>query len=100
MVIGAKERCDGYLKGNGYIVSWCVGHLVELATPEAYDEALKRWDIQYAAYHADGLEIRDQEGHQSPVQGIERPYEKRGYHRHSMCNGCRKRGGTDLSACL
>ena len=43
MVIGAKERCDGYLKGNGYIVSWCVGHLVELATPEAYDEALKRW---------------------------------------------------------
>ena len=43
MVIGAKERCDGYLKGNGYIVSWCVGHLVELATPEVYDEALKRW---------------------------------------------------------
>ncbi len=42
-VIGAKERCDGYLKGNGYIVSWCVGHLVELATPEKYDEQFKHW---------------------------------------------------------
>ena len=42
-VIGARERCDGFLKGNGYIVSWCVGHLVELATPDKYDEALKHW---------------------------------------------------------
>ena len=42
-VIGARERCDGYLKGGGYIVSWCVGHLVELATPDAYDEAYKQW---------------------------------------------------------
>ena len=29
-VIGANKRCDGYLEGNGYVVSWCVGHLVEL----------------------------------------------------------------------
>lgn len=36
-VIGATKREDGYLQGNGYIVSWCVGHLVELAQPEAYD---------------------------------------------------------------
>lgn len=42
-VIGATKRCDGYLKGGGYIVSWCVGHLVELATPEAYDEVYKHW---------------------------------------------------------
>ena len=42
-VIGARERCDGYLKGGGYIVSWCVGHLVELATPDSYDEAYKQW---------------------------------------------------------
>lgn len=37
-VLGANKRCDGYLEGNGYIVSWCVGHLVELAAPEVYDE--------------------------------------------------------------
>ena len=33
-VIGAKERKDGYMEGNGFLVSWCVGHLVELAQPE------------------------------------------------------------------
>ena len=35
-VIGATETSDGYMEGNGYIVSWCVGHLVELAQPESY----------------------------------------------------------------
>ncbi len=43
-VIGADERKDGYMEGNGYIVSWCVGHLVELAQPDAYSDAWKKWD--------------------------------------------------------
>ena len=42
-VIGADRRGDGYLDGNGYLVSWCVGHLVELAPPEAYDEKYEKW---------------------------------------------------------
>lgn len=42
-VIGADKREDGYLEGNGYIVSWCVGHLVELAPPESYDEKYEKW---------------------------------------------------------
>ncbi len=42
-VIGARKREDGYLEGNGYIVSWCVGHLVELSQPEAYDEKFGKW---------------------------------------------------------
>lgn len=42
-VIGATNREDGYLEGNGYVVSWCVGHLVELAEPEAYDEKYGKW---------------------------------------------------------
>ncbi len=42
-VIGARKREDGYLEGNGYIVSWCVGHLVELAEPESYDEKYGKW---------------------------------------------------------
>ncbi len=42
-VIGATKRCDGYLEGNGYIVSWCVGHLVELSQPESYDEKYSKW---------------------------------------------------------
>ncbi len=42
-VLGVRNREDGYLEGNGYIVSWCVGHLVELAQPDAYDERFARW---------------------------------------------------------
>ena len=34
-VIGAGEKKDGYMEGSGYIVSWCIGHLVELAQPDA-----------------------------------------------------------------
>lgn len=41
--IGATNRKDGYVEGNGYIVSWCVGHLVGLAEPGAYDEKYGRW---------------------------------------------------------
>lgn len=42
-VIGANQRGDGYMEGNGYLVSWCVGHLVELSQPEAYDEKYAKW---------------------------------------------------------
>lgn len=35
-VLGASQCNDGYLEGNGYLVSWCIGHLVELAQPTAY----------------------------------------------------------------
>ncbi|MCD8089856.1 MAG: DNA topoisomerase 3 [Clostridiales bacterium] len=42
-VIGANERNDGYLQGNGYIVSWCYGHLVGLAEPDSYGDEYKSW---------------------------------------------------------
>ena len=45
-VLGANKRSDGYLEGNGYIVSWCVGHLVELAAPEVYDEKYGKWRLE------------------------------------------------------
>ena len=44
-VLGATSRKDGYLEGNGYLVSWCVGHLVELAPPNVYDEKFIKWSI-------------------------------------------------------
>ena len=44
-VLGATNRKDGYLEGNGYLVSWCVGHLVELAPPNVYDEKFVKWSI-------------------------------------------------------
>lgn len=45
-VLGVTERKDGYMEGNDYIVSWCVGHLIELAQPESYDEALQKWTYE------------------------------------------------------
>lgn len=42
-VLGAKKRQDGYFEGNGYLISWCVGHLVELVMPQDYDEKYRRW---------------------------------------------------------
>lgn len=42
-VIGAKKRGDGYLEGGGYLVSWCIGHLVELAAADVYDAKYAKW---------------------------------------------------------
>lgn len=42
-VLGASEKKKGFLEGNGYWVSWCVGHLVELAAPSEYDEKYAKW---------------------------------------------------------
>ena len=44
-VVGADKRHSGYLEGNGWLVSWCYGHLVELADPSAYDPALCKWEL-------------------------------------------------------
>lgn len=42
--LGVAQKKDGYLEGNGYVVSWCVGHLVELAAADSYDARYSRWD--------------------------------------------------------
>ena len=45
-VIGADRRKDGYMEGKGYLVSWCVGHLVELASADLYDEKYAKWQYE------------------------------------------------------
>ena len=45
-VLGARTRKDGYVEGNGYIVSWCVGHLVGLCDASEYDEKYKKWKYE------------------------------------------------------
>lgn len=44
-VIGVNKKKDGYYEGNGYRVSWCVGHLIQMANPDAYDEKYAKWNI-------------------------------------------------------
>ena len=52
-MLGENKREDGFLIGNGYIVSWCVGHLVELAQPERYDERYAKWKCGFAYFPSD-----------------------------------------------
>ena len=44
-VIGANKKKDGYYEGNGYRVSWCVGHLIQMANPDSYDEKYAKWNM-------------------------------------------------------
>ena len=45
-VLGAKSKRDGYMEGGGWLVSWCVGHLVELAPADAYDPRYSKWKYE------------------------------------------------------
>ena len=45
-VLGASKREDGYISGDKYLISWCVGHLVGLSSPEMYDEKYKSWNFE------------------------------------------------------
>ena len=44
-VLGASQRNDGYIQGNQLIVSWCIGHLLEMIPPDGYDSRYKRWSL-------------------------------------------------------
>jgi DNA topoisomerase-3 len=44
--LGAARRGEGFIEGQADIVTWCVGHLVELDEPEAYDARLKSWRLE------------------------------------------------------
>ena len=42
----SARRSDGYLESDTAVVTWCVGHLVTMSYPEAYDPKYKRWSLQ------------------------------------------------------
>ncbi|RKZ97560.1 MAG: DNA topoisomerase III [Gammaproteobacteria bacterium] len=44
--LGVRQRNEGYLQGNGLLVSWCIGHLLEMIPPDGYDQRYKRWSLQ------------------------------------------------------
>ena len=45
-VLGAKQRRDGFLEGGGYLVSWCYGHLAELADARHYNPDYEKWALK------------------------------------------------------
>ena len=45
-ILGVSGRNDGYIENDGYVITWCVGHLVEMVYPEEYDERYKKWRLE------------------------------------------------------
>lgn len=44
-ILGVKGRGDGLIENESYVITWCVGHLVEMLYPDAYDERYKKWNL-------------------------------------------------------
>lgn len=45
-ILGVSGRNDGYIENSDYVITWCVGHLVEMVYPEVYDEKYKKWKLE------------------------------------------------------
>ena len=65
-VLRCQKQCDGAIEGEKYIVTWGLGHLVELADPEAYDDKYKEWKMEHLPMMPDPfrLEVIGQTGKQ------------------------------------
>jgi len=61
-VLGAKNRGDGYLEGGNWLISWCFGHLVELAPADAYGDQYKRWSYDALLILPDVWKYRASDG--------------------------------------
>jgi DNA topoisomerase III len=60
---GRFSKADGgYLESDDYVVAWAVGHLVELAQPEEYDERLKKWRMADLPIVPDGFRLKPRDG--------------------------------------
>jgi DNA topoisomerase-3 len=66
-VLGARQRGEGFLHGNGYVVTWAIGHLVRLAEPHEIDPDWKRWRREAAADAARTLAAAGQRQHPRAV---------------------------------
>lgn len=57
--LGIKGKQDGYIEGGGYLISWCVGHLVQpCGKPAAYGEQYKKWSFDSLTHSAGGMAVR------------------------------------------
>lgn len=57
-VLGADQRRDGFLEGNGWKITWALGHLATLKTPDEYDPSLKRWSLEALPFVPQRFELK------------------------------------------
>ena len=56
-VLGASQRNNGAISGNGWTITWAIGHLATLKKPDAYDPALKRWSLDRLPFVPERFEL-------------------------------------------
>lgn len=87
-VVGASSAHKGYTEGNGYIVSWCVGHLVGLKFPNDYGNGWdQKWSFSQLPMIPDKWQFQVAANPIGSVQSPEKPYEQGRYFRDHLCNG-------------
>ena len=70
-VIGANEKRSGYFEGSGYLVSWCIGHLISLADAATYNEQYRKWKLEHY------LETRNAEKETEPDEKAKEPIDRK-----------------------
>ncbi len=71
-VLGANSRRDGYLEGNGLRISWCFGHMAELAPPETYDETWRRWRLDTLPMLPEAFQVQVRDGAEQQMHVLRR----------------------------
>ena len=66
-VLGATSRKDGYLEGNGWLVSWCLGHLAGLADAATYNPDYAKWRYDDLPIFAGVLALHHRQGQKGSV---------------------------------
>jgi DNA topoisomerase-3 len=56
--LGARQRHEGYIEGNGYQITWAFGHLISLKEPEDYHPSLKKWTLQTLPFIPKQFELK------------------------------------------
>jgi DNA topoisomerase-3 len=85
-VLGVTQKKHGYLEGKGYLVTWCVGHLVQLCDPHEYNAEWKRWTLRVLPMMPERFALRATEQTKDQFQVVERLLQRKDLQ--SVINAC------------
>ena len=85
-VLKVRNRKEGYLEGNGYFITWCVGHLVGLADAKEYDEKYEKWDLKDTPDPPRSMETGSKFRKTQTIPHSQSPYEPLGCGCHHLCD--------------
>ena len=99
-VLCANEKRSGYFEGSGYLVSWCIGHLISLADAATYNEQYRKWKYDDLPIVPQDWQFTVAQRQGAAVFRTQRPYAPQRRFRDCQCVRQRARGRTHFSLCL